>query len=147
NVAASSIPAATQGESSDDIVQPSTSDGGAADAGTSDPDASLSYGANDDAATDAASVEVAMGEPDAQSEATDGPPAISVSVSPLPLIPPFSPTIHDYAVRCSSGINELALDLGASPGGSFSISGSELDAPTENQLVQVGISEDQAIVL
>jgi arylsulfotransferase ASST len=41
---------------------------------------------------------------------------LAVSVSPLVLTPSFDPTIHDYYVRCSSGVNALMLTVTDSTG-------------------------------
>jgi hypothetical protein len=39
------------------------------------------------------------------------PPTFAISTSPLSLHPTFSPTIHDYYVRCATGINDVTITL------------------------------------
>jgi hypothetical protein len=38
-------------------------------------------------------------------------PVTSITVTPLDLVPSFSPDVHDYYVRCADGDNELTIDV------------------------------------
>ncbi len=71
-----------------------------------DPAASSADAGVTDASTEAA-------RPDAAADATpDGDAAaLEISVSPLTLVPPFSPDIHDYYVRCAAGDNPLTVTV------------------------------------
>ncbi len=40
----------------------------------------------------------------------------SDAATPLLLVPPFSPTVHDYYVRCAAGENPVTVSVSASPG-------------------------------
>ncbi len=63
---------------------------------------------------------------------TDGGAVLGIDVSPLALTPSFSPTIHDYYVRCAAGSNAITLTVTDGSG------------PEISDLVVV---EDQAIVV
>jgi hypothetical protein len=57
---------------------------------------------------------------------------LSLTTSPLALVPAFSPSTNDYYVRCTAGTNALTIDVGATGG---------------SQTFAVQVVEDQAIVL
>jgi len=59
--------------------------------------------------------------PDASGATRSSVSLASLSVSPLPLSPSFSPEIHDYAVRCAAGVNTLELSWAAAGGASVSL--------------------------
>ena len=56
----------------------------------------------------------------------------SIVASPGPLTPAFSPTIHDYYVRCSSGTNAVTLTVGTASG---------------SHAAALDVVEDQAVVV
>src|SRR5262249_53726803 len=58
-----------------------------------------------------------------------------------------SPSIHDYAVACATGMNTLTLDLAAIPGGAVSLSGPIVTGPAPSASVTVTLAEDQAAVI
>jgi hypothetical protein len=65
---------------------------------------------------------------------------------PLALVPPFSPAIHDYFVRCLATENDLTVSMRANPGNE-----SELVAPTRSprlpmQTLTVRTRANQAVV-
>ncbi len=61
--------------------------------------------------------------------------------------PGFSPSIHDYAVVCSSGTNALTLDMTAVAGGAVSLSAPFTTAWAPTASVPVSLTEDQAAVV
>jgi hypothetical protein len=66
--------------------------------------------------------------------------------TPLSLVPPFSPTIHDYYVRCSEGANHVTVSMTAARG-----SETELIEPTTSpklraQTLSLTVNENEAIV-
>jgi hypothetical protein len=71
----------------------------------------------------------------------------SLAVAPLELVPPFSPDVHDYVVRCGPGVNSLSVVMGAPPGVVATVQ--PLDAPTsvKPSAVSMNVNEDQAIVV
>jgi hypothetical protein len=108
-----------------------------------------------DASTDRAAASDAR---DAASESTSpdasSPPTLTaLSVSPLEdsapplfLVPPFSPSIYDYAVYCAAGTHALTVAMRASSGAE-----SRLVLPTKSpekpaQTLSVSVSENDAIV-
>jgi hypothetical protein len=68
------------------------------------------------------------------------------SVSPLTLVPQFSPSIHDYYVRCAAGANALTVSMEASPGASSALTMPEHSLSKPRQTLSVSVSENQAIV-
>jgi Arylsulfotransferase (ASST) len=75
------------------------------------------------------------------------PPLASLAVSPLTLSPGFSPSIHDYAVLCSTGMNALTLDMAATAGGTVSLSAPFTTSPAPAASVPVSLTENQAAVV
>jgi hypothetical protein len=67
--------------------------------------------------------------------------------APLALVPPFSPSIHDYYVRCPSPTNTLTVSMTASPGAE-----SSLEQPTKSSAMPkqtipgLIVRENQAVV-
>jgi hypothetical protein len=66
--------------------------------------------------------------------------------SPAALVPPFSPDVHDYSVRCVAGTNQMTVSMTAANG-----SESLLIQPTPSparaqQTLSVSVTENQAIV-
>jgi len=79
-------------------------------------------------------------------DATNEPTERSITVSPLSLNPPFSPSIHDYTVRCAAGKNPLTIDMLARSGTA------RLVQPTTrttaaSQSVDVELDENEAAVV
>jgi hypothetical protein len=71
----------------------------------------------------------------------------SLSVSPLTLIPDFSPDVHDYVVYCGAGDNALSVTMAAAQGAVASIAQPAASSAAESQTVSVAVSEDQAVVV
>jgi hypothetical protein len=86
---------------------------------------------DEDAGSDAGMVPDAI-EIDVANDA--GATITGITMSPLALVPPFSPDTHDYYVRCASGDNTGTLDVSLSDGSS---SQSAYDV-VEDQAVVVG---------
>jgi hypothetical protein len=101
-------------------------------------------GPADDAATGGADAGPggSGGGPDASPSALE-----SLSVSPLALIPAFSPDVHDYVVRCAAGQNMLSVSMVAPVGATASVIAPTRSASAESQTVSVTVAEDQAIVV
>jgi hypothetical protein len=80
-------------------------------------------------------------------ELTVAPTLSSLSVAPLELLPPFSPDVHDYAVRCGPGDNSLTVVM-ASPQGVVATV-RPVDAPTAVSAagVSMNVKEDEAVVI
>ena len=74
-------------------------------------------------------------------------PLASLSVSPLTLSPTFSPSTHDYVVRCAAGTNSLTIAMTAKPGGSVRLVAPTTTQPSPSQTVPVQLSENQAAVV
>jgi len=66
-----------------------------------------------------------------------------LTTSPYSLAPAFSPSIHDYVLRCQPGVNPLTLNLTAAPGGSIQVG--YQNGPTAT--VSVSLAESQAAVV
>src|SRR5579859_6950965 len=79
----------------------------AADAG--DADASFAPTPDDAPATDAATSDTPS-------------PTLSLTTSPLAIHPAFSPSIHDYYVRCAAGANALTITMSGSSNASIALS-------------------------
>jgi hypothetical protein len=85
-----------------------------------------------------------------------GPPSlISLSVSqasvadsspPSALVPPFSPDIHDYYVRCAAGTNELTVSMTASEGASSRLVQPTASPSAPQQRLAVSVTENEALV-
>jgi hypothetical protein len=112
------------------------SDGGTVDAGhPPSPDAAV------DASLDAS---LAPGPPSllglsVSAAGGDGSAAVT-------LVPAFSADIHDYAVRCAEGPNDLTVSMTASPGSSSLVVQPTLSPSLPQQTVQVTVMENGAIV-
>ena len=81
------------------------------------------------------------------STTTTLPPSMSLTVSPLELSPAFSPSIHDYAVKCAAGTNDLTFQIVASSGGSVSLLAPTTTPWTDAATVAVQLEENQAAVV
>lgn len=74
-------------------------------------------------------------------------PSLSnLTISPLELLPAFSPSIHDYYVRCSQGTNALTVSLKAASGSTVALTQPTSTAPAPSGAADVSLLEDQAIV-
>ena len=74
-------------------------------------------------------------------------PLASLSVSPLALSPTFSPSTHDYVVRCATGTNSLTIAMTAKPGGSVRLVAPTTTQPSPSQTVPVQLSANGAAVV
>jgi hypothetical protein len=74
-------------------------------------------------------------------------PLASLSVSPLALSPAFSPSIHDYVVRCAAGTNSLTIAMTAKPRSTVWLAAPTATEPSASQTVPVQLSENQAAVV
>lgn len=64
----------------------------------------------------------------------------------LALVPPFSPTTHDYYVRCAAGTNALTVSITASPGARALLLQPTPSPSAAEQTVDVKVREGDAIV-
>jgi hypothetical protein len=74
---------------------------------------------------------------------TPPPTLAALSIAELPLVPAFSPSVHDYVVRCAAGANGLTVT--ATPSGDASASMVQPVAGGASAALRV--LEDQAIVV
>ena len=74
-------------------------------------------------------------------------PVASLSVSGLQLRPAFSPSIHDYVLRCAAGANPLTLSMTAEPGGSVRVLAPFTTQPSASRTLPVNLSANQAVVV
>jgi hypothetical protein len=72
---------------------------------------------------------------------------ISLAVSPLALTPAFSPSIHDYYVRCAAGENALTVTTTAAPGGTVALLQPITTTPAASDTAKVVVAENQAVVV
>jgi hypothetical protein len=72
-------------------------------------------------------------------------PTGDASTSPS-LVPHFSPSVHDYYVRCTSPENSLTVSMTASPGAKSLLSQPIATASSPKQTVTLTVNENQAIV-
>src|ERR1700722_10011082 len=136
-----------------------------ADAGTvATTPADASAGGSDGAGPDASMEESGDGDvsaipPDATAVDTlvdAGPPALialavsdltsEASAPSLSLVPPFSPEVHDYAVRCAAGTNVLTVSMMASAGASSLLVQPIASPALPQQTLSVSVTENQALV-
>jgi hypothetical protein len=125
-------------------------------AGPGTPDAAASDAPAGDAAhPDAdAGADVAESASDASDAGSPGTPlltALSVTAdgdgsTGLTLVPPFSPTVHDYYVRCAAGTNALTVTMTASDGAVSSLTRPVPSAPAPSQTLPASVTENEAIV-
>lgn len=64
----------------------------------------------------------------------------------LTLVPPFSPSTHDYYVRCAAGTNALTVSMSASSGAQSALSQPAASPAAATQTLAVSVTENQAIV-
>ena len=77
----------------------------------------------------------------------DAAPPIATTLStPFPLVPPFSPSIHDYYVRCPAMDNSLVVTMTAAPGSTIALSQPVTTEPSVENIVQISVKANAAIV-
>lgn len=84
--------------------------------------------------------------PDASNDASSTASLQNLSISPLTLVPAFSPSIHDYYVRCAAGPNALTVTMTAAEGETAALVQPTASASAATQSAAVVVTEDQAIV-
>ena len=109
-----------------------------------------------DASGDAPNVEPSDAGTDAGPSLHPGVPSLTaLGVAPtvqgeasagLALVPPFSPDIHDYYVRCAAGTNDLTVTMTASSGAQTALSQPAASPAAATQTLAVTVTENQAIV-
>jgi hypothetical protein len=153
--------AADAGVDADGAAEASPPDVSAQDASTADalpPDSSAHDGPPADAlpedASDATVHDSAVGDGsptdaragDGDVRAADA-SSTSIVVSPLALTPAFSPSIHDYYVRCAAGSNELSVAMTAAQGSTVALARPYATAPSSAQTQPVSVVANDAIVV
>jgi hypothetical protein len=129
----------------------SRGDGAAHEAGSVDVDSgrpdACDAGAKDARPVDGGTHEASHA--DAAESGTDAPPppTTTISLSPLPLEPPFSTAIHDYYVRCAAGTNTLTVSMTAAPGSTIALQQPVVDAGPGGAVQTVEVTENEAIVV
>ncbi len=68
------------------------------------------------------------------------------SSPPSALVPPFSPNVHDYYVRCTAGTNKLTVSMTASDGATSLLVQPPGDASAPQQTLSVSVSESKALI-
>jgi hypothetical protein len=69
------------------------------------------------------------------------------AAAPLVLVPPFSPRVHDYYVRCPSATNRLTVSMEASPGAESQLVRPMMSAAKKKQdLPPLSVNENEAVV-
>ena len=99
-----------------------------------------------DARRDARTGQDAELSPEASFDASAGPVLTSLSVSPLTLTPAFSPSTHDYYVRCATGANALTVSMTASPGAVVGITAPSSAASSGKAEVMLSLDANAALV-
>jgi len=64
----------------------------------------------------------------------------------LSLVPPFSPYVYDYYVRCAAGTNPITISMTASPGARSLLVEPTASGAEPTQTLSLGVTENQAIV-
>ncbi len=78
---------------------------------------------------------------------TDNPVLTDLKVSPpATLTPAFSPCIHDYAIRCSAGKNDLSVTMTAAAGATSLLVKPTVSASLPEQTVTMTLYENDAVV-
>ena len=113
----------------------------ASDAGTT-MDAAAS---SDAASSDAAPPDAAAPTPTLAALSVSGSAAADASAQ-LTLIPPFSPDVHDYVVRCAEGTNELSVSMAAADGSTSLLVQPTPSPSLPQQTLVASVNENQAIV-
>jgi hypothetical protein len=88
-------------------------------------------------------------------DAAPGPPLLtSLSITtespggwaPMPMVPAFSSSVHDYYVRCAAGGNALRVSMEASRGASSLLLAPQSSPALPTQIVSLNVNENQAVV-
>jgi hypothetical protein len=114
-------------------------------------------GSPDAAATDAPGGDAAQSAPDAgdagDAGSTGAPVLTTLSVTAgidgsadTSLVPPFSPSVFDYYVRCAEGANALTVAMTASGGAEASLTQPVPSGSAASQTLHISVLENQAIV-
>jgi hypothetical protein len=74
-------------------------------------------------------------------------PLASLTTSPKGLHPDFSPSIHDYVLRCDQGINHLKIAMSAVAGGTVRLLAPKATAPQASKTAHLDVPENSAIVI
>jgi hypothetical protein len=74
-------------------------------------------------------------------------PIASLTISPLTLRPAFSPSIHDYVLRCAAGANPFTLSMTAEPGGSVRVVAPFTTQPSPSRTLPLNLSGNRAVVV
>jgi hypothetical protein len=75
------------------------------------------------------------------------PALLRLVVSPLELAPAFSPSVHDYYVRCAEGTNALTVATTAASGQTTALREPTTTAPASSRTTHVVVAENEAIVV
>jgi hypothetical protein len=113
------------------------------DAGPAAADAATTVDAGATSPADASGV----APPDAGTEAGTGPEVLSLSVSPLVLSPPFSPSVHDYVVRCAAGSNQLDVEVQVSAGATVAARTPTTSSSAQPTKFTMAVDEDDAVIV
>jgi hypothetical protein len=78
--------------------------------------------------------------------AVSSPVATMDGSAPITLVPPFSPSVYDYYVRCSEGANTLAVTMTASDGSESLLVQPTVSPSRPTQTVSLTLNENEAMV-
>jgi hypothetical protein len=112
---------------------------------TVDGSADVDGGRISDASVEDAAPDVDGGPPTLVALSVTSPPGEGGS-STLALVPPFSPAITDYFVRCSGATNAAVVSMTASPGAESSLTAPVTSPSRPTQTVSISVNANQAIV-
>jgi outer membrane protein assembly factor BamB len=74
-------------------------------------------------------------------------PLASLTLSPLAISPAFDPTIHDYAMHCAAGTNDVTVTMQAVAGGTVRLIGPIVTPRAAERTRDVALAVDQAVVV
>jgi hypothetical protein len=115
-------------------------------AGDASPPAPLKFPADSSSGNRDASSRADASSRDAT--ASDAPPAaLTIAVAPNLMTPAFSPAIHDYYVRCGTGMNALTVSMSAPRGGTVALLQPTTTPAVASRTMTVKVPEDGAIVV
>ncbi len=77
--------------------------------------------------------------------ASDALAATTLSLS-LPLVPAFSPSTHDYYVRCTAGTNAIVVSMSAAPGATVALTQPVATSPAAEATIPLTVAAGAAIV-
>jgi len=93
----------------------------------------------------AADAPVEAGPPSLAALGVSGTPSTDAS-APVALVPPFSPDVHDYYVRCGAGVNVLTVSMTAAAGSTSLLVQPTTSPSLPEQTLSVSVAESQALV-